>query len=184
MIMNRFATVGFFVKRYFFLLGLFLLVGCMNFLPNEVEFTHTQLQSWMQRRFPLEKKQSLVIAEISARLDQPMLTLDAEQQRVRLAARVQITVDTGLVRSGTIAVSGGVAFDPIRHALVLRNAVVEELQVEGIPPGILPVLGNLWLRDLSGISLYTLPAEQIKRFGKAFDNATITILPEAVLISR
>jgi hypothetical protein len=156
----------------------------MDFLPNEIQFTQNHLQSWVQRRFPLEKKQSLVIAEIFARLDKPTLSLDAEHQRVRLTAHVQIVIDAGISRSGSIAISGALAFDPIRHALVLRKPRIEELQVDGMPPGILPMLASMWLHDLGDISIYTLPAEQIKKFGKAFDNAVITVFPESVIISR
>jgi hypothetical protein len=180
MSMNRIL----FCKRYCSLLALCLVMGCTDWLPSEIKLTQNQLQSWVQRRFPLEKKQSLVIAEVFARLDNPVLSLDAEHQRVRLAARVQIVVDNGINRSGSIAMSGGLAFDPNRHALVLRNPKLEELHVDGMPPGILPMLGGVWLHDLGDISIYTLPAEQIKKYGKAFDNATITIFPESVLISR
>ena len=178
--MNRFL----FCKRYLSLLGLFFVIGCMDLLPNEIQFTQNQLQSWVQRRFPVEKKQSLVIAEVFARLDAPVLSLDAEHQRVRLAARVQIVIDAGINRSGVIAISGALAFDPIRHGLVMRNPKIEELHVDGMPAGILPMLASMWLHDLGDISIYTLPAEQIKKFGKAFDNATITIFPESVTVSR
>lgn len=178
--MSRFL----FCKPYLSLLGLFLLVGCIDFLPNEIQFTQNQLQSWVQRRFPLEKKQSLVIAEVFARLDKPTLSLDAEHQRVKLAAHVQIVIDAGISRSGSITISGGLAFDPIRHALILHNPRIEELQVDGMPSGILPILASMWLRDLGDISIYTLPAEQIKKFGKAFDNAVITISVDSVMVSR
>lgn len=174
----------FLVKKYLFLICLFLLIGCVDFLPKEVQFTHTQLQSWVQRRFPLEKKQSLLATEVYVRLDRPILTLDAEHQKVRLAANVQITVDTQVIRSGSITVSGRLSFDRIRHALILRNATIEEFQVEEAPLGILPFVGSTWLKELGDISIYTLPAEKIKRFGQAFDNAAITIFPESVVIKR
>lgn len=161
-----------------------LLIACIDFLPKEIEFTQAQLQAWVQRKFPLEKSQSLLIAQVQARLDQPVLTLDAEYQKVRLVANIRIMVDTGATRTGSMGVSAGVAFDPIRHALVLRNPVIEELHVENVPPGILPLLGNAWLKEIGDIAVYVLSAEQIKRFGKALDNATIIILSDRIVLSR
>lgn len=156
-----------------------------TWVPQEVVLTQTQLQNLVQRKFPLNKNLSNPIVRVDARLSQPQLSLDEQAQRVRLTVQVNMMIDVdSLTRVGKMVASGQVGYDPVRHALMLRAPVLEQFEMEGVPPGVLPILGKIWLHEATEMALYTLNDDQIKQIGEQLDKVSVTILSDRVVIKR
>ena len=118
-------------------------------------------------------------------MEHPVISIDAQHQRLRLAMQVSVLTDTdSTVKRGQLVVSGQPYYDTARHALLLRSASVEQFEVESVPPGILPLLGSAWLKTMNEIELYVLNDDQIQRLGKTLDTATIVFSPDHILIKR
>ena len=172
--------------RLFFLLFVLLLGACGGLLlPKEIQLNQTQLQALIARKFPIKKNLSTFVINIEARLENPVISIDAPHRSVQLAVQVSILTDTdSTVKTGRLVVSGQPYYDAARHALLLRSASIEQFEVESVPPGILPLLGSAWLKTMDEIELYVLNEEQIQRLGKTVDTATIIFSPDHILIKR
>lgn len=171
--------------RLFFLLFVLLLSACGGLLPKEIQLSQTQLQALIARKFPIKKTLATFVINVEARLENPVISIDASHRSVQLAVQVSILTDTdSTVKTGRLVVSGQPYYDPARHALLLRSASIEQFEVESVPPGILPLLGSAWLKTMDEIELYVLNDEQIQRLGKTLDTATIVFSADHLLIKR
>lgn len=172
--------------RLFFLLFVLSFGACGGlWLPQEVQLSQPQLQALVARKFPIKKNLSTFVINVEARLEHPVISIDAQHQRLRLAMQVSVLTDTdSTVKTGQLVVSGQPYYDTVRHALLLRSASVEQFEVESVPPGILPLLGSAWLKTMNEIELYVLNDDQIQRLGKTVDTATIVLSPDHILIKR
>ncbi len=172
--------------RFFCLIVVLCLSACGGlWLPKEVQLSQAQLQALIARKFPIKKTLSTFVINVEARLEHPIISIDAPHQRIQLATQVSVLTDTdSTVKKGQLVVSGQPYYDTARHALLLRSASIEQFEVESVPPGILPLLGGLWLKTMDEIELYVLNDEQIQRLGKTLDTATIVFSTDHILIKR
>lgn len=121
-------------KRWLFgMFGMLILFvsGCAGLLgPREVAVPLARLQSDLDQRFPL-KNRYLDIFDIS--LSQPRLVLKPEENRIQLDFDVAIAPPFTSKRiAASLALSGSLRVDNARHALMLEQARVERMQVDGV----------------------------------------------------
>jgi hypothetical protein len=159
--------------------------GCAALIgPREVTIPLTKLQGDLNARFPL-KKRYLEVFDIS--LNEPKLTLQSEQNRLQFEFAVTIAPPLTSKRlSATLALSGALEVDPARHAVVLTEPRVENMQVDGVDT----VYGRQFAKLGSFVAervfketpVYRIKDEDLRVAGVQFVPTRITVARDALQI--
>jgi hypothetical protein len=102
-----------------------------NFWTGEYTFTRADLQQALDKRFPATLSYAQVI---SVQLSHPRLSLDATGNRLitRVDARLTNAVMPSPPVNGSLSLNSGIRYDATRHAMLLDNPTVENVQVDGV----------------------------------------------------
>ncbi|NJD25764.1 MAG: DUF1439 domain-containing protein [Betaproteobacteria bacterium] len=100
-------------------------------LDKEVVFSEAEVQAAVDRRGPVERNYGgFVVVALPA---PPRISLDRDDGRAGLAARVEVTVTGGRPVPVDLVGNAGIRYDDNAKAFYLANATVESLQAPGLP---------------------------------------------------
>lgn len=107
-----------------------LLSGCASFAgPRDYDVPLARLQRNIDQRFPLEHR---ALAVFELRLLEPRLSTLPND---RIALSASLSVSSPLMRqqyTGTLALSGRLAIDPSRNAVMLADARLDDFMLDGL----------------------------------------------------
>lgn len=159
------------LTRLFASLSAFLLVGCASLLgPREMEVPLATLQSSLEKRFPFNNR---YLALFDIELSAPRLNLQPDTNRVVTSFDAALA-PAWLKRSlqGNFALSGELAIDPAKNAVIMTNPRVEALVIGGLDDKYssqLKKIGSLLAEELfRGMPIYTFQPDEFRYSGTSF----------------
>ena len=171
------------LKRILLLLTV-LLAGCASMLPmQEVEVPLSRLQREVDKRFPVSNR---YLDMFDVTLSQPLLTLDAEDDRLVAAFDAAILPPLATKPlEGRMQVSGRLKIDPRRRAIVLVEPRLESLgKLASVGNGKLGKLGVVLAEDLlNNTVLYTFAPDAFTLMGQRFTPTRITTRRNSLVVS-
>lgn len=163
-----------------------LLASCAALLrPQDMEIPLAKLQESIARRVPFDRR---VVQLLDIRITNPQVALLPGTDRILTSMDTAISPPlTSKSWNGSIAISGQLAIDQERHAVVLAEPRVEKFTVNGLDPlyaNQLTRVGNLLAEQLlENIALYTFSPEQLTHAGVPFRPARITTKPNSIVVT-
>lgn len=159
------------LMRLFAGLGALLLVGCASLLgPRDMEVPLATLQSSLEKRFPFNSR---YLALFDIELSAPRMMLQPDTNRVVTSFDAAIA-PAWLKRSwqGNFALSGELAIDPAKNAVIMTNPRVEALNIAGMDDKYssqMKKIGSLLAEELfRGMPLYTFHPNEFRYGGTSF----------------
>jgi hypothetical protein len=148
-----------------------ILAACASVLgPREIEVPLSTLQSSLEKRFPFNKR---YLELFDIQLSAPRLSLQPGTNRVVTSFDAAIT-PAWLKRAwqGNFALSGELAIDPAKNAVIMINPQVETLTIAGLDDKYsnqLKKIGSLLAEELTrGMPLYTFQPEKFRYGATSF----------------
>jgi hypothetical protein len=169
------------------LLSLTLLLGsCAALLgPRDVELPLWQLQESLNRKFPFNSRY-LELFDIY--VSNPRLALQPETNRI--VTTIDASVAPPFLNKawkGSFTLSGVLALDPARRAVVLADPRMEQFFLDGLDPAysrqvtrIGALLAEQILRD---VPLYTFSDQEFRYGGTTFLPSKITTRPGSLVVT-
>jgi len=147
-----------------------LLSGCASFAgPRDYEVPLARLQRNIDQRFPLAHR---ALAVFELRLLEPRLSTLPND---RIALSASLSVSSPLMRqqyTGTLALSGRLAIDPSRNAVMLADARLDDFMLDGLDErtqrqvsGAARLLADNLVRDTP---IYTWRPDELRYAGVQF----------------
>jgi hypothetical protein len=163
-----------------------LLVSCASLIgPRQVDIPLAKLQEGLDRRFPLHNK---VMALLDIELTHPQLALLPESQRVALT--MDVSVAPPFVRQswhGSLSLSGRLVADLSRNAVVLGEASVDRVAIDGVDEGrqrqfvqAANVVADKLLKDMT---VHDFRPEELRYAGVQFVPTGIAVTATALVIN-
>jgi hypothetical protein len=158
-----------------------------NFFTSEYTASRAELQSQIDKRFPLSRKYGVYA---SVGLSEPQLRLDEATNRAAITARLLITSpflksDTGSTE-GSITISSALRYDPATRALLLDQPKAEQLSLQGLTgrnaeqaEKIAKLVAQEVLRDQP---LRTFTEAELKVGLKTYEIGDITVLADGIKV--
>jgi hypothetical protein len=158
-----------------------------NFFTSEYTASRAELQSQLDKRFPLSRKYGVYA---SVGLSEPQLRLDEASNRAAITARLLITSpflksDTGSTE-GSITISSALRYDPATRALLLDQPKAEQLSLQGLTgrnaeqaEKIAKLVAQEVLRDQP---LRTFTEAELKVGLKTYEIGDITVSADAIKV--
>ena len=156
-----------------------------NVWTGEFTVPATDLTTQIQRRFPVRLRYADIF---TLQLNNPVLALDAERNRVMVTADLQVSNPLFLPQpvQGLLAISSGLVFDAATRALRLREPRTERLQLQGLSDRDarrLNEVGGLVAREvLNNYALHIFAPEDLRLGLKTLEPGDITVLADGVKI--
>ncbi len=155
-----------------------------NIWTGEYTFTRQELQTTLERRFPATLRYGQLV---SVQLTNPRLSFDADRNRVttQMDAQLTNTVIPAPPVHGKLAINSGIRYDAARHAVLLDNPTVEQVQVAGMAQyseqlnAIGAVVAQQLLKDYP---VYTFTPEQLRVGGKDIEPGAVTVAPDGIRV--
>ena len=139
-----------------FLMSVFLSSAAHSY---EVIVTEQQIQDTLNSRMPLTRQGRLATLTI----DNTAIDLLDENNRVRLAADVQLVLTIGIQSRGNLIAEGDVRFDDASDSFFIDNPTVIDLNIEGVPasykPSVIQLAQQTLATSIEGQPVYTLSEE-------------------------
>jgi len=163
-----------------------LLTSCAGwFGPREVELSVAQLQDALNRKFPFNSR---ILELFNVRLTNPRLTLQPETNRIVTNMDASIAPPfTGRSWDGSFTLSGRLALDPARRAVVLADPRMENFALSGFDSRyasqinrIGAVLAEQLLQDMP---LYTFAPEDFRYSGTNLVPSQITTKSNGLVVT-
>lgn len=162
-----------------------LLAGCAALSgPRDIDLPLSRLQSALDRRFPHGER---VLSLFDVDMSHPALTLLPDKNRVRIA--VDTSVAPLLIDRtwrGSIVVSGGLALDAARSAVVLTTPKLEQLTIDGADAAAVSMLrgvGSVLMEQLlSGTPLYTFDPDRLSFAGMRYTPTSLSVAADRVVV--
>lgn len=175
--------------RSIVLLVLFVLLwlaGCASITgPRDFAVPLEKLQGALARKLPVNQRFAQLF---DVTVSNPRLLLRPDANRV--VATVDALVAPVFMRrtlAGSFTLSGVLAIDPVRRAVVLREPRMEKLTVDGVDTGLtsqLAKIGDVIAQTiLADVPLYTFDPEQFRYGGVQFLPTTIRTTEQAVMVT-
>ena len=163
-----------------------LVAGCAALSgPREVAVPIEKLQASLAARFPFHQRY-LEVLDVTA--TNPRLTLQPETNRV--VATVDAVIAPFFLRrtfTGTFILSGMLAIDPARNAVVLREPRMENLTLDGLDANLAGQLakisGALAKSAVGEVPLYNFDPAQFRYAGVQFMPTKIVTTPRALVVT-
>lgn len=155
------------------------------FIPNHYTFSLQQMQQAVARKFPYHRDISSIV---DLQLDSPVVGTRPEANRLSVGAHAHI--ESPFLREptdGHFVITSALAFDRDRHAMVLRQPAVDQIdfpQLSGQYQA--EVKGALELavaQLLDGFAIYTFKPDQLSFGGVHYEPGDITVLPDGVRVA-
>jgi hypothetical protein len=167
-----------------------LLSGCASLGlggPRQVEVPLTRLQGELDKRFPQEQR---VLEIYTIRLSQPRLSLTAQpgQERLHIALTTDAALPlTGKTWTGRLEMSGRLAIDPGRQAIILREPRVDRYLADGLDDTrqrLLTLAADLAIQyALRDPVLHTFKADELRYLGTQYTPIAIRPTQDALRIT-
>jgi len=167
------------------MLLLAVLAGCASFTgPRDVDVPLEKLQRGLDRHFPVQQR---VLAVFDVQLSQPRIAIEGMNDRVQLAARMDVSPLLGRQSwQGALAISGRLVIDNARNAVFLRDARIDRFQLDALDgrtqqqvAAVADVLADKLVRD---VPLYTFRVDELRYAGVQFIPTAIRTTPQGLLI--
>ena len=159
------------IHRVCFAAAALVLGACASMLgPREMEVPLSTLQSSLEKRFPFNKR---YLELFDIQLSGPRLNLQPATNRVVIGFDAAIA-PAWLKRSwqGNFALSGELAIDPAKNAVIMLNPQVETLTIAGLEDKYssqLKKIGGLLAEEITrGMPLYTFQPEKFRYGATSF----------------
>lgn len=163
-----------------------LLSSCAGwFGPRDVDISIAQLQDALSRKFPFNSR---ILELVNIQLTNPKLTLQPETNRIVTMMDASVAPPfTGKSWNGSFTLSGRLALDPARRAVVLAEPRMENFALSGIEGKyatqinrIGAVLAEQLLKDMP---LYTFGPEDFRYSGTNFVPSQITTKSTGLVVT-
>lgn len=170
----------------FLLLATLWLAGCASVIgPRAVEIPLSELQASMARKLPL-KQRYLELLDVS--VSNPRLSLQPSSNRIITTLDASIApVFTRRNFTGSFTLSGMLAIDAARNAVVLREPRMENLTLDGVDANLTGQLakisGQLAQQTLGDLPVYTFEPTQFRYAGVQFLPTRITTTARSLVIT-
>jgi len=157
-----------------------------NIWTGEYTFTRDQLEQALAQRFPATLRYGGGL--LSVELSHPRLLLDPASNRVttQVDARIDNLVLNGAPLNGSLALNSGIRYDPARHAVLLDNPTLQQVQVAGMPAQYqepLNAIGATAAQQLlKDYPLYTFKPEELHIGGRDIEPGAITVLSDGISV--
>lgn len=163
-----------------------LLSGCAAFLgPRDVELPLYKLQDALNRQFPFNSRYLELFNII---VSNPQLSLQPNTNRV--ITTMDASIAPPFVQQswkGSFALSGMLALDPARRAVVLADPRMDNFSLQGVDPAytaqIAKIGGLLAEQILKDVPLYTFSAEDLRYAGMSFVPSKITTKSNGLVVT-
>jgi Protein of unknown function (DUF1439) len=166
------------IAHVFALTSLVLLSACATMTEKTVTVTEAQLQQKLQAKL-LAPITILKIFNVS--LTQPIIKLDGQSERMTASVDAMISNPLSRTVNGKAAISGKLRFDPVTQSILLTEARIDALNIDGMGgrySELISVLSQQLGADLlNDLPLYTLKPEDLKVAG-------ITFVPKLMRVTQ
>lgn len=174
------------LTRILIVLAAVWLNACASLLgPRDVEFPLAKLQASLNHKFPFNNR---YLALFDVNVSNPKLALQPESNRV--LTTMDASIAPPFMKNawqGSFTISGALQYDAAKNAIVLTDPRMEKMEMAGIDPGYsrqIAKLGGLLAEELlNGVTLYTLPPEQLRYAGTRFVPSKITASSESLVVT-
>ncbi|UGQ48136.1 DUF1439 domain-containing protein [Massilia endophytica] len=162
-----------------------ILAGCASFGgPRDVDIPLERLQRSLDRHFPVQQR---VLAVFDVQLSQPRIGIENMNDRVQLAARMDVTPILGRQSwQGNIALSGRLVVDNARNAVFLHDARIDNFTLNDMDArnrvqlsAIQGILADTLVRD---VPLYNFRPDELRYMGTQYLPTSIRTTPQGLLI--
>ena len=156
-----------------------------NIWSNEYTFTQQQLQSALERKFPLRLRYAEVF---NVDLKTPQLSLNASQNRVITLVHVGVLSPLLLVAplNGNITLSSRLKYDKATRAIRLDSPSVDTIDFSSVPPQYreqLKQIGAMVAEQvLKDYPIYTFTADELRLNGQTFEPGEITVQTDGIAV--
>lgn len=159
------------VHRFCLVMVLVILAACASLLgPRDMELPLSTLQSSLEKRFPFNNR---YLGLFDIQLSAPRLGLQTGSNRIVTSFDAAIA-PAWLKRSwqGNFALSGELAIDPVKNAVILTEPRVEKLTIAGFDDRYakqLQKISGIIAEELfRGMPLYTFQPNEFRYGGTSF----------------
>jgi hypothetical protein len=172
------------IANLFALTSLVFLSACATMTEKTVTVTESQLQQKLQSKL-LAPITVLKIFNVS--LAQPLIKLDAQSERMMASVDAMISNPLSRTLSGKAAISGKLRFDPLTQSILLTEARIDTLNIDGLGgrySELISVLSQQLGSDLlNDLPLYTLKPEELTIAGIHFVPKLMRVTPQGLQVT-
>lgn len=166
--------------------GIALLSACASLLgPREIELPLYKLQAALSRQFPFNSR---YLELFNITVSNPRLALQPDTNRV--ITTVDALIAPPFVQQswrGSFTLSGLLALDPGRHAVLLADPRMDNFVLDGVDPAytaqIAKIGGLLAEQILKNVPLYTFDPEDFRYAGSSFIPSKITTKSNGLVVT-
>ena len=163
-----------------------LLAGCASVIgPRQVELPLEKLQASLGAKFPIRQR---YLELLDVTVSNPRLQLLPDTNRITATMDASIApVFIKKTYGGTFTLSGMLAIDNVRHAVVLRAPQMERLTLDGVDDKLTGQLANvsglLAQQILGDVAVYVFEPEQLRYAGVQFTPTRITTTARSLMVT-
>lgn len=165
-----------------------LLAACANgfLVPSSYSFTTQQMQTALNKKFPIEKDYSHLI---SIQLLAPKISTQADTQRIVLqfASQIDVLGNQSPIQ-GMTTVSSGLAYHADTHTIALSHPQLDSQRLDGVSSTVVATVSQLMataIHDrLEGAVVYTLSPEQLQLWGQHVEPDHLEVTAQGVTVYR
>jgi len=154
------------------------------FIPDHYTFSRQQVQAAVQRKFPFQRTVSQVF---DVKLGNPVVGLLPDSYRV--SVQVDAHFASPFLQQpldGTFTLSGELAYDSAKRAVVLEAPTVDSVKLDGraraYAEQIEAAAALLATQLLTNYPVYTFKPEQLQFAGVRYEPGTITVMENGVRV--
>jgi hypothetical protein len=168
------------------MLSAILLSSCAGWLgPRDVDISMVQLQDAMNRKFPFNSR---FLELFNIHLTNPRLALQPETNRIVTMMDASVAPPfTNKSWTGNFTLSGRLALDPVRRAVVLADPRMEDFVLSGIDGRYASQINRagalLAEQLLKDMPLYTFAPEDFRYGGTSFVPSQITTKSTGLVVT-
>jgi hypothetical protein len=171
------------LSSFFTLVCAIFLASCATLTERTVTVTQAQIQQKLQDKLiaPIT-----VLKFFNVALSQPVIQLDGQTERMTASLDALVSNPLSRALKGKATISGKLRFDVPSNAILLTDAKIESLNVEGLgsrSSELLTLLGQQLGADLlDDLPLYTLKPDDLKVAGIVFAPKQMRITPQGLQV--
>jgi Protein of unknown function (DUF1439) len=156
-----------------------------NIWSNEYTFTQQQLQTAIERKFPLRLRYAEVF---NVDLKSPQLTLNSPQNRVVTLVHVSVLSPLLLAAplNGNITLSSRLKYDKATRAIRLDSPTVDAIDFSSVPSQFREQLNQIGAmvaeQVLKDYPIYTFTEDELRLSGKTFEPGEITVQADGIAV--
>ncbi len=160
------------------------LAACATLTEHTVTISEAQLQQKLQAKLiaPIT-----VLKIFNVALSQPLIKLDGQSERMTATLDALITNPFSRALAGKAAISGKLRFDAHSRSVVLTDAKIESLNIDGLggrSAELIAVLSQqLGANLLNDFPLYTLKPDDLKVAGIALTPKLMRVTPQGLQVT-